>query len=106
GEVKAGDINTQGGGEIANPELHIATLTDPKAKLNIDLTAELGVGYVTADEKKSAEIGVMPIDSILTPVLSVNYTVDPTRVGRSTNFDKLTMDITTDGTITPIEAVN
>lgn len=106
GEVKAGDINTQGGGEIANPDLHIATLTDPKAKLNIDLTAEVGVGYVTADEKKSAEIGVMPIDSIFTPVMSVNYTVDPTRVGRSTNFDKLTMDIITDGTISPLEAVN
>ncbi len=106
GEVKAKDINAQGGGEIANPDLHIATLTDPKAKLNIDMTAEMGVGYVTADDKKSSEIGMMPIDSIFTPVLSVNYTVDPTRVGRSTNFDKLTMDIKTDGTVTPIDAVN
>src|SRR5579884_1153991 len=106
GEVKAGDINTQGAGEIVNPELCIATISDPKAKLSIDMTAEVGVGYVGADDKKSSEVGVMPIDSIFTPVLSVNYTVDPTRVGRRTDYDKLTMDITTDGTIAPLDALN
>lgn len=105
GEVKASDIDTLGNGELVNPDTHIATLTDAKSKLNIELTVEKGVGYVSSDEKKTSEIGVMPIDSIFTPVLSVNYTVDQTRVGRRTDFDKLTLDITTDGTIAPYEAV-
>lgn len=103
--VKAGDIDTQGLGEIVNPDLHIATLSDAKSKLHMDLTAEKGIGYVTADEKKSAEIGVIPLDAIYTPILSVNYTVDQTRVGRRTDFDKLTMEIATDGTIAAVEAV-
>lgn len=106
GEVKAKDINTLGAAEIVNPQQHIATLTDPKAKLQIDMTAEVGVGYVSAEEKKIPEIGMIPIDCIFTPVLSVNYSVDQTRVGRRTDFDKLTLDITTDGTITPMEALN
>lgn len=105
GVVKASDIDTLGAGEIVSPDQHIATITDPKAKLNIELTAETGVGYQTAEERKSAEIGVMPIDAIFTPVLSVNYTVEQTRVGRSTNFDKLNLEVTTDGTIAPKEAV-
>lgn len=106
GEVKAGDIDTQGQGEIANPDQHIATLTDSKAKLNIELIAETGSGYAPADEKKSAEIGVIPVDAIYAPVLSVNYTVEQTRVGRRTDLDKLNLDITTDGTISPLDAVN
>ncbi len=105
GEVKASDVDTLGAGEVVNPDAHIATLTDSKSKLNIDLTVESGVGYVPAEEKKMTEIGVMPIDAIFTPVLSVNYSVDQTRVGRRTDFDKLNLDITTDGTITPLEAV-
>src|SRR5258708_7057982 len=105
GEVKAGDIDTLGQGEIVNKDLHIATLTDPKAKLNIEMTAEMGIGYVPAEERKVAEIGVIPIDSIYTPVLAVNYTVDQTRVGRRTDFDRLNLEVTTDGTITPLEAV-
>jgi DNA-directed RNA polymerase subunit alpha len=106
GAITAGDIDTGGNGEVVNPDQHIATITNSKTKLNIDMTAEKGVGYVSADEKKSAEIGVMAIDAIYTPVLSVNYTVDQTRVGRRTDFDKLNLEITTDGTITPMEAVN
>src|SRR3989344_1399118 len=105
GEVKAGDINTQGGGEITNPDLHIATISDDKTKLNMEMTVEKGAGYAPADEKKSAEIGVIPVDSIYSPVIAVNYTVDQTRVGRSTNFDKLNLEITTDGSITAQEAV-
>lgn len=105
GDVKAADIDTMGAGEIVNPEIHIATLSDSKAKLNIDMVAETGAGYVSAEEKKTAEIGVMPIDSIFTPVLSVNYTVDQTRVGRRTDFDKLNLEVTTDGTITPLDSV-
>jgi DNA-directed RNA polymerase subunit alpha len=106
GDVTAGDIDPQGLGEIVNKDQHIATITDPKTKLSITMTAETGVGYVPADEKKTAEIGVMPTDAIYTPVLAVNYTVDQTRVGRNTNFEKLTLEVTTDGTMTPLEAVN
>lgn len=105
GVVKAKDLDTLGNGEIVNPDQHIATLTDPKAKLNMELTAETGIGYSGSDERKSAEIGVMPIDAIFSPVLSVNYTVDQTRVGRRTDFDKLILDITTDGTMSPMQAV-
>lgn len=105
GEVKASDIDTLGQGEIVNPDQHIATITDPKTKLSIEMTAELGVGYVPADEKHATEIGVMPIDAVYTPVTLVNYTVDQTRVGRRTDFEKLNLEITTDGTITPAEAV-
>jgi DNA-directed RNA polymerase subunit alpha len=106
GEVKASDIDALGAGEVVNGDLHIATLTDPKTKLSLELTAEMGVGYMPSDEKRTAEIGVIPLDAIYTPVLSVNYTVDQTRVGRRTDFDKLSLDITTDGTVSPLEAVN
>lgn len=106
GEVTGKDVNTLGAGEIVNPEQHIATITDAKAKLNIEMNCEPGVGYVPAEERKSAEIGVIPIDAIYTPVMSVNYRVDQTRVGRRTDFDKLILEITTDGTITPLDALN
>lgn len=105
GEVFAKDIDTLGGGEIVNPNLHIASLNSPAAKLSIEMTAEKGSGYVMSDEKKTAEIGILMIDSIFTPVTSVNYKVEPTRVGQSTNFDRLTLYLTTDGTITPEEAL-
>ncbi len=105
GEVKGSDIDTMGNGEIGNPEAHIATISDSKTKLNIEMTVELGTGYISAEERKMSEIGVLPIDAIFSPVVSVNYTVDQTRVGRRTDFDKLTMVITTDGTMTPLEAV-
>jgi DNA-directed RNA polymerase subunit alpha len=105
-ELKARDIEILAGGEIINPDLHIASLTTPSAKLNIEMVAEKGVGYIGADEKKTAEIGVMPIDSIFSPVISVNYRIEPTRVGRSGNYDKLILEITTDSTIEPIDALN
>jgi DNA-directed RNA polymerase subunit alpha len=106
GDVKASDINTMGSGEIVNGDQHIATITDPKTKLSIDMTAEVGVGYSPSDERKSAEVGVIPIDAIYTPVISVNYTVDQTRVGRRTDFDRLNLEITTDGTVAPMDALN
>ncbi len=105
-EVTAKDIEVLSGGEIVNPTQHICSLTSPSAKLNIEMIAEKGVGYIGADEKKTQEIGVMSIDSIFTPVLSVDYKIEPTRVGRSSNFDKLIMDIETDGTTSPLEALN
>ncbi len=106
GEVKASDIDALGQGEIVTPDVHIATITDPKVKLSMDLSAEVGVGYVPAEEKKGSEIGSLAVDALFSPVMSVNYTVDSTRVGRSTNFDKLNLEVVTDGTITPLEAVN
>lgn len=105
GEVKGSDIDTMGNGEVSNPDAHIATISDAKTKFNVEMTVELGTGYISAEERKMSEIGVLPIDAIFSPVSSVNYTVDQTRVGRRTDFDKLTMEITTDGTISPIDAL-
>lgn len=105
GEVKASDIDTGGAAEIVNPDQYIATITDEKSKFHIELNAEPGVGYVPAEERQVAEIGVIPVDAIFTPVVSVNYVVDQTRVGRRTDFDKLTLEVTTDGTIAPVEAI-
>lgn len=106
GEVKASDLEIEGAGEIANPEQHIATLTDAKSKLNIEMTAEQGKGYSMSEERKIEEIGVISVDALFSPVTAVNYSVEPTRVGRRTDFDKLVLDITTDGSITPIDALN
>lgn len=104
--VKAGDFEIEGDGEIANPDQIVATLTDPKSKLNIEMMAELGKGYSVADERKMDEIGAIAIDALFSPVVDVNYSVDPTRVGRRTDFDKLTMDITTNGAVSPLDAMN
>ncbi|MBI2599860.1 DNA-directed RNA polymerase subunit alpha [Candidatus Daviesbacteria bacterium] len=105
-QVKAGDFEIEGDGEIVNPEQLIATLTDPKAKLNMEMTAEAGKGYSVAEERKTNEIGSIAVDALFSPVVAVNYSVDPTRVGRRTDFDKLTLDITTDGSVTPLNALN
>ncbi|MBI2019547.1 DNA-directed RNA polymerase subunit alpha [Candidatus Daviesbacteria bacterium] len=105
-EVKARDLEITGDAEIANPDAHIATLTDPKSKLNIEMEASQGKGYSVADDRKTSEIGLISVDALFSPVVTANYDVEPTRVGRRTDFDKLLMDITTDGTITPLEAVN
>ena len=107
GEVTAGDIKADGEVEILNPELHIASL-GPDASLSIEMTLSHGRGYVTADRNKLQQpiIGVIPIDSIYSPVLKVNYTVENTRVGNMTDFDKLTIEIWTDKTITARDAVS
>lgn len=105
-ELKAKDFEIEGDGEIINPEAHIAALTDAKSKLNIEMHADSGKGYSVSDERKSNEIGVISVDALFSPVISANYSVEPTRVGRRTDFDKLMIDVTTDGTITPLEAVN
>lgn len=106
GIVSAKDLEIEGDGEIVNPEQHIATLTDSKSKLNMEIEAQRGKGYSTAEERKVNEIGSITVDALFSPVVAVNYDVEPTRVGRRTDFDKLTLDVTTDGTITPLEAVN
>lgn len=104
--ISAGDFDIEGDGEIANPTQPIATLTDAKSKLNMEMTAEQGKGYSVSEERKTDEIGVISIDALFSPVESVNYSVEPTRVGRRTDFDKLSLDMTTDGTVSPLEALN
>lgn len=106
GVVKAKDLVIEGDGEIVNPDTIIATLTDAKSKLNIEMEAKMGKGYSIAEERGNSEIGSIAVDALFSPVSAVNYMVEPTRVGRSTDFDKLILDITTDGTVTPLEAVN
>jgi DNA-directed RNA polymerase subunit alpha len=105
GDVTARDLQPHSDIEILNPEMHIATLSG-KARLALDITVERGRGYVSADKnKKSSVIGVIPIDSIFSPVRRVAYTVEPTRVEQATNYDRLTLDIETDGSISPREAL-
>ena len=106
-EVCAGDIKADGEVEILNPDLHLATL-GPDATLNMELTISKGRGYVSADRNKDpqAAIGVIPVDSIYTPVLKVNYSVENTRVGNMTDYDNLTMEVWTDRTITPRDAIS
>ena len=106
-EVCAGDIKADGEVEILNPELHICTL-GPDATFNMEITLSHGRGYVPADKNKTAQtvIGVIPIDSIYTPVYKVNFTVENTRVGNMTDYDKLTLEVWTDNTISARDAVS
>lgn len=105
GPVTAGDFEVPAGVTIVNPELVIANLTDKKAELELEANVETGYGYVQADERKVDEVGRIPMDSLFSPVVRVNYRVDATRVGRMTNLDKLVMEIWTDETITPLAAL-
>lgn len=105
GEVTAGDIEAPAGVTIVNPELVLGTLADKKAILELQLSAEKGYGYISTDEKHIDEIGRIPMDSLYSPVSRVNYRVEATRVGRMTNLDKLVMEIWTDATIQPIQAL-
>jgi DNA-directed RNA polymerase subunit alpha len=103
--VSAGDIQTPAEVEILNKDLHLASLNG-SGRLAVDITVERGRGYVSADRnKKSATIGVIPVDSIFSPVRRVAFTVEPTRVEQSTNYDRLVLDIETDGSISPREAL-
>ena len=106
-EVTAGSILPDADVEILNPDLHIATV-GAGGKLNMELTMDKGRGYIPAEQNKQSQtvIGVIPVDSIYTPVLKVNYTVENTRVGQFTDFDKLIFEVTTDGTLTAQEAVS
>ena len=106
-EVTAGSIAADADVEILNPDLHIATV-GAGGKLNMELTMDKGRGYIPAEQNKQSQtvIGVIPVDSIYTPVLKVNYTVENTRVGQFTDFDKLIFEVYTDGTLTAKEAVS
>ena len=107
GEVKAGDIITDGTVEILNPDLHIATVSEG-GSLVMELTADMGRGYNTAEKNKKDDqpLGLLPIDSIYTPVKKVNYAVENTRVGQMVDYDKLTIEVWTDGSLKPYEALS
>ncbi len=106
-DVKAGDIITDGTVEILNPDLHIATVSEG-GTLKMELTADMGRGYNNAEKNKKPDqaIGVLPIDSIYTPVKKVNYAVENTRVGQRVDYDKLTIEVWTDGSLKPYEALS
>lgn len=104
GEVKAGDISAPADVKIANPDLVLATLSKG-AKLEVDMEVETGVGYSPSEDRGAKTIGVIPMDAIFSPVMRVNYKVEETRVGRLTNYDKLTVEVETDGTISPKNAL-
>lgn len=106
-DVKAGDIITDGTVEILNPDLHIATVSEGGI-LKMELTADMGRGYNNAEKNKKPDqpIGVLPIDSIYTPVKKVNYAVENTRVGQRVDYDKLTIEVWTDGSLKPYEALS
>jgi len=105
GDVLAGDIQTTSDVEILNPELHLAAVNQ-RGRLAIDLTVEQGRGYLSAERnKRTATIGVVPVDAIFSPVRRVAFNVEPTRVEQATNYDKLTIEIETDGSISPRDAL-
>ena len=109
GEVTAKDIKADSDIEILNPDLHIATLSGgPNSKLYMEITISNGRGYVGADKNKKEDqpIGMLPVDSIFTPVTRVNFLVENTRVGQITDYDKLTLEVWTNGTIAPDDAVS
>jgi len=106
GVVTAGDIMTSADFEIANPELHIATLDSPEAQLSVEFNVEQGKGYVPAGGAAGLPIGVLPTDAIFTPVRRVDFTVERTRVGQVTNYERLVLEIQTDEAISPAEALS
>ena len=104
-QVCAGDIETSADFEIVNPELYLATLDSPKAKLSVEFNVEIGRGYVPASSSDSLPIGAIPIDAIFTPVRRVNYSVEPSSLREGSKQEKLVLEIWTDGSLSPIEAV-
>ena len=108
GTVCAGDISTSADFEIVNPELHLATLDDPQVTLSIEFNVDQGVGYQPAVQNEGVTglpVGVLPIDAIFNPVRKVDYTIERTRVGQVTDFERLVLEVWTDGTISPLDAV-
>ncbi|MDE2939531.1 MAG: DNA-directed RNA polymerase subunit alpha [Chloroflexota bacterium] len=109
GRICAGDIATSSDFEIVNPELHLATLDDPGATLSIEFNVESGLGYRPATQSEGSsglQVGVLPVDAIFNPVRKVNYTREPTRVGQRTDYERLVLELWTDGTISPLDALS
>lgn len=105
GAVKAGDIKAPAKVEIANPDLVIGNLATKKNRLKAEMLVESGYGYVPAEERETEKLGEIPIDAIFTPVVQVNYRVEATRVGRRTDLDRLVLEINTDGSLKPSQAL-
>jgi DNA-directed RNA polymerase subunit alpha len=106
GAVHGSDIQVAADYEIVNPDLYLATLDSDKAHLTVEFTVERGRGYLPADQSDGLPIGVIPVDAIFTPVKKVNYHVEHTRVGQMTNYDKLVLEVWTDGTISGVDAIS
>jgi DNA-directed RNA polymerase subunit alpha len=104
-DVTGADIQAPSTVEIVNPEVHICMVDDPRAHFEMEMVVEAGKGYVPAESKEDQPIGQIPVDAIFTPVERVSYTVSNTRVGQMTNYDKIVLQIWTDGTVTPDEAL-
>ena len=105
GRVSAGDITSSSDFEVVNPELHIATLDSPEGRLIVEMNVERGKGYVPVSLVTGLPIGVLPIDTIFSPVQKVNYSVERTRVGQRTDFERLVLEVWTNGAISPVDAV-
>jgi len=103
--ITAGDIETVGDVEIVNPELQLLTLDSPDSELEIEFVVEKGRGYSPAEEREKLPIGQIPVDAIYSPIRKASYTVGRERIEQMTNFDRLVLEITTDGTIAPVEAM-
>jgi DNA-directed RNA polymerase subunit alpha len=106
GIVTAGDLICPPEVEIINPELYLFTVDSPDAQIDMEMTVELGRGYSPSEDRGKLPIGELPVDAIFSPIRKVNYDVDPARVGQMTNFDSLTLEIWTDGTIRPEDALD
>lgn len=106
GPVYAGDITPSADFEITNPELYLATLNAPEAKLNVEFDVELGTGYRPAASNDNLPVGTIPLDTVFTPVRKVNYSIQPVHIGQETSREQLQLEIWTDGTVSPEEALS
>lgn len=104
GEIKASDIKLPANVKVGNPDHYLGFLSDKKSKFEATIWIEQGTGYVPSEERQVSEIGTIPVDSFFTPILRVNAKIEETRVGRETNYDKLIVEIWTDGTVAPFES--
>jgi DNA-directed RNA polymerase subunit alpha len=106
GEVHASDIKAADDFDIVNPEQYLATLDSPQGKLNVEFNVELGEGFRQADTNANLPIGVIPVDAIFTPIRKVNFTIEPVHIGRETSRERMYLEVWTDGTIAPVDAVS
>ncbi len=106
GQVYAADIQPSADFEIANPELYLATMDSPEASLNVEFDVEIGIGYREAKSRNGLPIGTIPVDAIFSPMRDVNFKVEPVHMGQETSRERLFLEVWTDGTITPVEAVS
>jgi len=106
GQVCAADIKPSTDFEITNPEISLITLDSPEAKLYVEFDIELGEGYRTAESSEGMPVGTIPVDAIFSPIRKINFTIEPVHTGRETSHERLVLDIWTDGTMTPIDAIS